>query len=430
MNTVLNAQVIVIGAGIAGLGAAIEAARNKLSVCLIESSSKIGGVMAQCPGMPLGAAFPCGKSVGGLVNEFADKLIYMSPSAAEIRPCSLHEFGPEIVYDHEVAMTVLYEMLDQANVKLLLNTIALEPVMDNNHIKQLICVNRNSRFAINGKVFIDCSGDGDIAALAGVPFQLGDDHGNMMGATMTFIMDNVNWEKAFKMNKDPYFTAYAAKGIAEGRLHQDLHKIYIMKGFQQNTAFFNSVVISNVNWNDQLEAAIAGNEARRRSLQLAQFAIDEIPGFEKARLTCLGLGLGIRETRKFEGLYRLTAADLACAVKFDDGVVACDNPVDDVFRGVNEMTHNRIVAEGDYYTIPFRTMVPLQINNLLFAGRNISADPVAFASVRGMSQCMIMGQACGIAAQQAVENNLPVQAINTAELVSALTARGVYGLKI
>jgi hypothetical protein len=148
MNAVLNAQVVVIGAGVAGLGAAIEAARNKLSVCLIESSSKIGGVMSQCPGMPLGAAFPCGRPIGGLLNEFASKLINMSPPAAEIRPSTLHEFGPEIVYDYEVAMAVLYEMLNQVNIKLLLNTIALEPVMDKKHIEQLLCLNRNGRFAI------------------------------------------------------------------------------------------------------------------------------------------------------------------------------------------------------------------------------------------------------------------------------------------
>lgn len=430
MTTFLEAEVVVIGAGVAGLGAAIEAARNNLSVCLVESSSRIGGVIAQCPGMPLGAAFPCGKSIGGLLNEFAGKLINMSPLAAEIRPCALHEFGPEIVYDQEVALVVLYQMLDQANVNLLLNTTAIEPVMDENHLVHLLCSNRNGSIIINGKVFIDCSGDGDIAAKAGVPFQLGDDHGHMMGASMTFIMDNVNWEKAFTNNTDPYFTAYAAQGIAEGRLHDDLHKIYIMKGFHQNTAFFNSVVINNVNWNDQLETAIASNEARKRSLQLAQFAIDEIPGFEKARLACLGPGLGIRETRKFEGLYRLTANDLAGAVKFDDGVVACDNPVDDVFRGANKMTHDRIVAEGDYYTIPFRTMVPAHVDNLLFAGRNISADPIAFASVRGMSQCMILGQACGAAAQQVVEKNCPVQAIDTKALVRVLAAGGVYGLSV
>ncbi len=430
MVSVPDAEVVVIGAGIAGLGTAIEAARNGLSVYLVESTSGIGGVMAQCPGMPLGAAFPSGKPVGGLLQEFADILINMSPPAAEIRPCILQEFGPEISYDHEVAIAVLYQMLDQANVNLLLNTTVLEPVMEKKHLAHLLCRNRNKEFTINGRVFVDCSGDGDLTAKAGVPFQLGNDHGHMMGASMTFIMDNVNWEDAFKNNADPYFTAYAAKGIAEGRLHEDLHKIYIVKGFYQDTAFFNSVVKNNVNWNDQLETAIAANEARKRSLQLAQFAIAEIPGFEKARLACLGPGLGIRETRKFEGLYRLTAADLAGAVKFDDGIVACDNPVDDVFRGTNEMTHDRIVAEGDYYTIPFRTMVPAHVDNLLFAGRNISADPVAFASVRGMSQCMIMGQACGIAAQQVVENNLPVQAINTAELVDALTARGVNGLKV
>lgn len=195
MSSVLNAEVVVIGAGMAGLGTAIEAARNGLNVLLVESTSGIGGVMAQCPGMPLGAAFPCGKSVGGLLEEFAGKLINMSPPAAEIRPCILQEFGPEIFYDHEVAIALLCQMLDQAKVNLLLNTAAIEPVLDNHHLVQLQCSNRYDSITITGKVFIDCSGDGDLTAKAGVPFQLGNDHGHMMGESMTFIMDNVNWEK-------------------------------------------------------------------------------------------------------------------------------------------------------------------------------------------------------------------------------------------
>lgn len=429
MSSLINADVVVIGAGMAGIGASVTAARAKLSVCLVEATNKIGGVMAVCPGMPIGAAYPCNTSVGGILEEFVNTLYTMDPPAAEKRKCVLHEFGPEIFYDHETAISILYDLLTESGVHLFLNTIAVEPFLEKEKIKSIQCYNKNGKLEIQGKIFIDCSGDGDIAQRAGVPYQKGDDQGNMMGVSLTFIMDDVDLSQAFKENHDPYFTEYARKGIAEGKLHDDLYKLYITKGFHQNTVFFNSVIIGQVNGSNPEEVTKATGEARKRCFQLAEFARKEIPGFEKARISSIGPSVGVRETRKFEGLYKLTARDLAGAVKFRDGVVACDNPVDDVFRGSNVMTHDAIVKGGDYYTIPFRTMVPKKIENLLFAGRLISADPAAFASVRGMSQCMIMGQACGIAAKQVAGGNLNVQDIDADIIVSELIEQGVNGLR-
>ena len=109
-------------------------------------------------------------------------------------------------------------------------------------------------------------------------------------------------------------------------------------------------------------------------------------------MTSLGPTVGVRETRKLEGMVQVSGADLAAGRKFPDGIVACDNPIDDVMRG-SAMTHEAIVEGGDFYTIPFRALVPKKIANLMFAGRIISADATAFASVRGMPQCMAMGQA-------------------------------------
>ena len=429
-KVLIEADVVVIGAGMAGIGAAVAAARENLRVYLVEARGKIGGVMAICPGMPIGAAYPGGQTVGGILEEFVQQLYAMKPPAAEKRACVLHEFGPEILYDYEIALATLNRIVKESGVNLLLNATAFEAVMEKNRVKSVFCCTKNGRQSLNGRIFIDCSGDGFLANKAGVPYQKGDDKSNMMGATLTFVMDNVDWNTVFTKNNDPYFTAYARKGIAEGKLHQDLHRLYIMKGFYQDTAFFNTVVINNFDGSDPEQANRATGEASDRCHQLAEFVRSEIPGFEKARMIYLGPAVGVRETRKFEGLYRLTAEDLAGARKFSDGVVACDNPVDDVFRVSNIMTHESIVKDRDYYTIPFRTMIPKNIDNLLFAGRLISADPVAFASVRGMSQCMLMGQACGVAAKQIIDKgtDASVQEFDADKLVAALTRLGVTSL--
>ncbi|MEH6359836.1 MAG: FAD-dependent oxidoreductase [Amylibacter sp.] len=423
----LTADVLVIGGGTAGFGAAVAAGRLGLDVCLLEASNKIGGVMAFCPGMPWGAAYPCDTPIGGLMTELSDRLSAMQPPAAAKRPCTLENFGPEIQYDHDIATLTMFEMLEEAGVDVHLNTTAMTPVMDTNRIGAIEFFDRNGAHMIAPKVVIDCSGDGDISAKAGVPYTLGDGAGNMMGVTLSFQMVDANWDRIFA-ETDPYFRRFAAKGIAEGRLHRDLAQLYLMKGFYKDTVFCNSVVIRGVDGTNPMNVAHATQEGRRRCHQLAQFLRSDIPGFENSRMTYLGPTVGVRETRKLEGTYKVTGEDLAQATKFPDGIVCCDNPIDDVMRATSEMTHDAMVQDGTYYTIPFRSLVPKVIENLMFAGRIISADPAAFASVRGMPQCMVMGQATGTAAAIAIHNGLTVQDVDTGEVVAALQAQGVNGL--
>jgi len=269
---------------------------------------------------------------------------------------------------------------------------------------------------------------GDITAKAGVPFEKGDeDTGNMMGVTLTFYMANVNTNKILEFS-DPFFTKYAEKGIKSGKLHRDLHEIYWMPGFHKNTIYFNSVNIKNVDGTKPQEVMKASIEAIKRAHQLASFLKEEIPGFENAYIESIGSTVGVRETRRFEGMYKLTEDDIFTGKKFSDGILCCDNAVDIVFRGTNTMRHTSLRKKGVYYQIPYRCLVPKKIENLLFAGRLISADSVAMASMRGMSTCMGLGQAAGIAASMSIINKKQVQKIDCDELIKKLQERGVHGL--
>lgn len=147
-------------------------------------------------------------------------------------------------------------------------------------------------------------------------------------------------------------------------------------------------------------------------------------------MSMLSPTVGVRETRKLQGIYRLKGEDLVRATKFYDGVVACDNPIDDVMRAESEMTHDAAIGSGQYYTIPFRSLVPEKIKNLMFAGRILSADPAAFASVRGMPQCMAMGQATGTAAALALRSGAAVQEVWREELVRCLSQQGLNRLNV
>ena len=422
-----QADVLVIGGGTAGFGAAVAAGRKGLNVILLEATSKVGGVMAFCPGMPWGAAYPADKIIGGLMGELTERLENMNPPAAEKRPCTLANFGPEIVYDHDIATLTMFDMLEHAGVKVRLNTSAIEPTMENQYIKTVSCFDRNGPFTVTAAIVIDCSGDGDLSAKAGVPFSVGDKLGNTMGVTCSFHMVGVNWEETFS-EPDPYFTDVAAKGIREKRLHPDLAKLYLMKGFHHGSVFCNSVHVRGVNGTNPVAVGEATQEGRRRCHQLAQFLRSDIPGFANAYMTLLSPTVGVRETRKLEAVYKITGEDLAKGTKFFDGIVCCDNPIDDVMRSDASMTHEAIVDQGSYYTIPFRSLIPETIKNLMFAGRIVCADPTAFASVRGMPQCMTMGQATGTAAAIALKTNMSVQSIDTSALVTELSKQGVNGL--
>ena len=188
----IETDVLVIGGGTAGFGAAVAAGRQGLRVTLLEATTKIGGVMAFCPGMPWGGGYPVDRIIGGLIEELTERLMAMDPPAAEKRPCTLENFGPEIIYDHDIATLTMVEMLEEAGVQTRLGATALEPEMDGNRIASVSCCDRNGPFIIRPGVVIDCSGDGDISAKAGVPYALGDENRlqqifhNLLGNSIKF----------------------------------------------------------------------------------------------------------------------------------------------------------------------------------------------------------------------------------------------------
>lgn len=422
----IETDVLVVGGGTAGFAAALAAARSGLRVRLIEAGPKIGGVMAACPGMHWGGGYPLGHSIGGIFAELTGRLSAMTPPAAEVRPCTLENFGAEVQYDHETATLVMFGMLDQAGVILHLNTFSGLPEMAGKRICAVSAQDRLGQLRFLSRMVIDCSGDGDLSARAGVPYTLGDDRGNMMAVSLTFHMVGADTQAVFAEGA-PYFRRFAARGIAEGRLHPDLHKLYLMRGFHPGTVFCNTVTIRGVDGTDPAAVTRATQEGRRRCHQVARFLVKDVPGFQNAQMWGLGPTVGVRETRKLQALHRITGEDIAGGTRFADGIVACDNPIDDVMRVSAEMTHAAAVDKDAYYTIPFRALVPETIENLLFADRLICADPVAFASVRGMPQCMAMGQATGVAAAMALEGALRVQDVDDETLAGVLQQQGMAG---
>ena len=422
-------DVAVFGAGPAGLAAAWQAGMSGKKVCLIEVMDRIGGVMGSCPGMMLGAGYPTGHSVGGFFEEFVQRMCKHNPPVAERRTCSLENFGDEVVYQHEYATLILYEMLAEAGVEVILNAVTSNVVTEEDKITKIDVTLINKTLEVNADIYIDCTGNGEIAHRAGVKSRKGNEEGLMMGVTLTFFMENVDCEKVFSDPDAPYFETYAEEGIRKGELHKSIPQIYMLPAFRKNTVFINTVTVTGVDGTDSYSILAGTITARKRVLQLGEFLKNNIPGFENSWLTGIGPSVGIRETRKLEGMYQVTYDDVFNAVKFEDGIVACDNPLDEVFRDENttHYSHKAALKDG-YYTIPVRALIPKKIKNLLFAGKCMSVDIKAFASVRGMPQCMLMGQSVGVVAQMAIDNNVSVQDVNVKAVSSKMKELGAWGI--
>ncbi len=423
-----EADVVVVGLGPTGFSAAIAAARKGVKVIALEAKDKIGGVMGRCPGMPWGAGYPLDKPIGGIFTELAESLLQSEPPMARKIYSSLENFGPEVIYDHNVAINKMYDMLEEAGVEYMLNAVVTGVDMDGKNIEKVNFNNMLGNHEVYAKMFVDGSGDGIIAASAGVPFQKGDEKGAMMGGTLTFIMKNCDTNKIFSY-EDPYYESFATKGVEEGHLPGDLKKLYLMPAFREGEVYFNNINVQGVDGTDPMSVQKATRKGVKKAETVIKWLQDGgIPGFENGEMYHMGAELGVRETRKFEGMYYLTIEELRTAPRFEDGIVCCDNPIDDVARDDEVMTHEAAVEKGKYYHIPFRTCVPNEVKNVLFGGRNLSVDTYAFASVRGMPQCFAMGQAAGTAAVQAIQNGTTVQEFDAKELIKDLQKQGVNGI--
>jgi hypothetical protein len=173
---------------------------------------------------------------------------------------------------------------------------------------------------------------------------------------------------------------------------------------------------------DPLELTKAEVDGRKQALEYTRFLREQIPGYERAYLMNFSTQTGIRETRRMWGEYRLTRADVLSARKFEDAIAQCGAPIEDHQPGSS--TRWEYVPDGDTYDIPYRVLLPQGVNNLLVAGRCLSADHDAHASVRSMGQCMAMGHAAGTAAALAEHAGIFPRDLDTAALQERLRADG------
>lgn len=392
-------DVLVIGSGSAGATAAITAAREGASVALVERYGFMGGISTQVLDTFYGFYTPGEtphKVIGGVPDLVVDAL--MQRGKALLRP-NTYGAGQGITYDPETLKFVWEKLAADAGVRILYHTVVVDTLTESERVTGVVAVNKGGFVRLQARVIIDASGDADVAAAAGVPYESAAD-GPVQSLTTTFRLLNVDVPTARSVNKDALHRLMAEAiedGYALPRREGSVH-ITPLGGVMAT----NMTRVGNIDATDPEQLTLAEIEGRRQADEYARFLIDRVPGYENAEIANLSTGIGVRESRRIYGDYRLTRADVTRGRKFEDAIAKCGAPIEDHHAGSD--TAWEFLPEGETYDIPYRCLLPQKAEGLLVVGRCLSAEHDAHASVRSMGQCMGMGQAAGVAAALAVQD--------------------------
>lgn len=385
-------DVIVVGGGFSGAAAAIAAARRGMEVLLIEKSNCFGGAAVNClvnPFMYYWTNDPATKKpiylCNGIFREILTELTAMKAMPEN-----------SSVFHEEYLKLILQRMILKENVHVLFHTYLTGVRMDNGKVKSVLVSNKEGPGEYAARYFIDCTGDGDLAVLAGYPYHLGREKDHLcQPMTLCFRVAGVDL-KAFEKSYDSINPLYQ-QFQREGKIKNPRENILVFENVVDGVLHFNSTRIVRKNPVSGEEKTQAELEAREQVFELFHFLRENIDGFQHSQLLSTAMEIGVRESRMIEGEYLLTQEDLVACTKFDDGVV-CGNYDIDIHNPEGSGTSHYYFKDGEYYTIPYRCLVPKGSRNLLVAGRCISSTHEAQASYRIMPICCCLGEAAGIAA--------------------------------
>jgi len=422
-------DVMVAGGGPAGLAAALTAARQGRRVFLAEGQTSFGG-MGTVGLIPVFMPFGNGVDflAGGFGKEVYDKLF----DAGGTGPNDKRGTLGCVSIQAEVLKRVYDAMVVESGMAFTFQTQVIGVETNGGRVNHVICQGKSGLFAVSAKVFVDGTGDGDLAAWAGAPFEKGDAEGNMMPGTLCSLWADVNWPEVRKSGLNA--TKELPRAFADKIFSvEDRH----LPGMWRVGAEIGGGNIGHtfgVDSTDERSLTQALLDGRKRLLEYERYYKQYLKGFENMVLVATGSLLGVRESRRIMGDYVLNLEDFKKRAVFDDEIGRFSYPVDihasrpsekDFAKFEDEFRQLRY-GKGESYGIPFRTLIPKKVDNLLVVGRCISSDRYIQGSVRVMPGCFITGQAAGMAAAMIVDKNISTRQVNVVELQKRLKAMGAF----
>lgn len=442
-----DVDVLVVGGGPAGIGAALGAADAGASVVLAERYGFLGGNATAALVMPLmsfhtdrptlesGQAklFPADHGPGepviaGVLERLLERLIAMRGA---IRP-SL-DTGYVVPFDPELFKGVALDLLDEAGASLLLHAFASDVLMKEGRIDGVIFETKSGPLVVRARAVVDATGDGDIAARAGAPYEIGRESDGLV-QPMTLMFRIADFEREA-------FLAYARehpdqwRGVlglwdlvqqatAAGELDLPREDILFFATPHPREVSVNSTRVTGVLATDVWDLTRAEFVARRQLRQIATFLQKYVPGFADSYVVQSGVHVGVRETRRIKGDYLLTAQDILGACKFEDVIARGSYPVD-IHNPTGKGTVLKKLPPGEAYDIPLRCLLPQGIENLLVAGRCISGTHEAHSSYRVMPIAIATGQAAGVVAGLVAGERCGTRELRASRIQDELLRQGV-----
>ena len=401
---IADVDVCVIGAGSAGSTAAIAAARTGATTLLVDRLPFLGGTSTAVLDTFYGFYTPGSESrkvVGGIGDDVVAALRSLGPVVE--RP-NTYGAGTGITYLAEHLKVAWERLVTDAGARVLLHALLQAADVHDGRIETVVIATRAGLARVRATTFIDASGDADLCAFAGFGFETAGELDPAQTLTTSFRMANVDMSRRRTLSKAEFHALMAEAAESgdydlprrEGSDHITPVDGVIATVMTRLDSYRRDADGRIVNATDPWFLTQAEMAGRRQALEYVRFLHDRVPGYEGASLVAFGTQIGVRETRRVYGDYRVTRDDVLAARTFDDAIGLCGAPIEDHHGGADTVW--QYLPDGQAVGIPYRSLLVRDAANVLVAGRCFSATHDAHASVRSMAQCMAMGQAAGTAA--------------------------------
>ncbi len=446
---VAHPDILVIGAGPAGIGAAVAAARNGARVLLVERYGFLGGNLTVAMVNPMFTFHDIeGRQViRGIAGELVDRLVELTASPGHVRDLTFDN-ASMTPFDPEGMKYTLFQMVCEAGVELLLHTWVVDVVVTGSTIQSVIIENKSGRQAIQPGIVIDCSADGDAAARAGAPFTKGrEGDGMMQPVTLFFRIADVDDQRLrvwMKANRDLLkdsptdeeidssdvlaflgLQSLVVKAMERGEFPASAApRILLYQLPRKGQVAVNTTRLQGIDGTNADDLTRAEVLTREQAWQIHRFLKANIGGFEESYILDTGIQVGVRETRHIVGDYTLTEDDVLSGRRFSDGIACGTFAID-----IHPPDGQQQIYTGSgkaVYEIPYRCCTPVGFDNLLVAGRCISATHAAFGSARVMATSMAIGQGAGTAAALAVRAGQITRQVSIQAVRTTLLEQGQY----
>ena len=424
-------EVVVLGGGPAGIAAALAAGRSGRSTLLIERYGFLGGA-----GTAAGLSTFCGlhavvhgrheQVIHGIADDILDRLRVMDGLNAP--HLTIQNKIQAQAYDISAFKIAADELMAEAKVKVLFHAFAAGAAMAGpDRIDAVMVETKSGRGAVRGQIFIDGSGDGDLAAWAGAPFEVGDGAGNMLYPSTMFRINGVDAQKAGRAWEliPELMDEAEKKGKRFPRKKPIVRPQRNPIEWRANLTQIKNPDGSAVSGIDAEELSYGEVEGRRQCWDVFQFIREVTPGFGEAYIVEIAPQIGIRETRRIVGDYVLTEDDILQCRDFEDSIGVNGWPVEAHIKGDVKFVFAAAGSRG-FNQIPYRILLPKKIDNLLVAGRCASMSHDGQSSARVSGPCLVMGQAAGVAADLALKDRIAPRKVDVRRLQDRLQAAGAF----